>query len=38
MRECYSGKLILFAPRLPADYADWMGDIKLLSYFRINIL
>ncbi|MBA0657760.1 hypothetical protein Goklo_010027, partial [Gossypium klotzschianum] len=33
-----AGKLILFAPRLPADYADWLGDIKLLSYFRINIL
>ncbi|MBA0564524.1 hypothetical protein Golob_009461, partial [Gossypium lobatum] len=33
-----AAKLILFAPRLPADYADWLGEIKLLSYFRINIL
>ncbi|AQK70467.1 Metallopeptidase M24 family protein [Zea mays] len=29
-----SGQSILFAPRLPADYAVWMGEIKPLSYFR----
>lgn len=29
-----SGKTILFAPRLPADYAVWMGEIKPLSYFK----
>ncbi|KAL6592262.1 hypothetical protein ACP70R_049526 [Stipagrostis hirtigluma subsp. patula] len=29
-----SGKSILFAPRLPSDYAVWMGEIKPLSYFK----
>ncbi|CAN6271990.1 unnamed protein product [Urochloa humidicola] len=29
-----SGQSILFAPRLPADYAVWMGEIKPLSYFK----
>ncbi|XP_010541025.1 PREDICTED: xaa-Pro dipeptidase [Tarenaya hassleriana] len=29
-----SGKSILFAPRLPADYAVWLGEIKRLSYFQ----
>lgn len=29
-----SGKSTLFAPRLPADYAVWMGEIKPLSYFQ----
>ncbi|KAJ0698651.1 putative xaa-Pro dipeptidase [Helianthus annuus] len=29
-----SGKSILFAPRLPAEYAVWMGEIKPLSYFE----
>ncbi|KAJ0881901.1 putative xaa-Pro dipeptidase [Helianthus annuus] len=31
-----SGKSILFAPRLPADYAVWMGEIKPLSYFEVS--
>ncbi|ERN15471.1 xaa-Pro dipeptidase [Amborella trichopoda] len=29
-----SGKSILFAPRLPADYAVWLGPIKPLSYYK----
>ncbi|OVA11773.1 Peptidase M24 [Macleaya cordata] len=29
-----NGKSILFAPRLPADYAVWLGEIKQLSYFK----
>ncbi|XP_073034499.1 uncharacterized protein [Primulina eburnea] len=29
-----SGESILFAPRLPADYAVWLGEIKPLSYFK----
>ncbi|XVF88690.1 hypothetical protein PTKIN_Ptkin19aG0070500 [Pterospermum kingtungense] len=29
-----TGKSILFAPRLPADYAVWLGEIKPLSYFQ----
>ncbi|XP_022147628.1 xaa-Pro dipeptidase [Momordica charantia] len=29
-----SGKSILFAPKLPSDYAVWSGEIKPLSYFK----
>ncbi|XP_027176161.1 xaa-Pro dipeptidase [Coffea eugenioides] len=29
-----SGNSILFAPRLPAEYAVWLGEIKPLSYFK----
>ncbi|XP_025012296.1 xaa-Pro dipeptidase isoform X2 [Ricinus communis] len=29
-----TGKSILFAPRLLADYAVWLGEIKPLSYFQ----
>ncbi|KAF3439572.1 hypothetical protein FNV43_RR17850 [Rhamnella rubrinervis] len=29
-----SGKSILFAPRLPPDYAVWLGEIKTLTYFK----
>lgn len=29
-----TGKSILFAPRLPADYAVWLGEIKPLSCFQ----
>ncbi|XVE70566.1 hypothetical protein DITRI_Ditri10aG0082100 [Diplodiscus trichospermus] len=29
-----TGKSILFAPRLPADYAVWLGEIKPVSYFQ----
>ncbi|KAK6941412.1 Aminopeptidase P, N-terminal [Dillenia turbinata] len=29
-----TGDSILFAPRLPADYAVWLGEIKPLSYFK----
>ncbi|XP_037493160.1 xaa-Pro dipeptidase isoform X2 [Jatropha curcas] len=29
-----TGKSILFAPRLPADYAVWLGEIKPLSHFQ----
>jgi Xaa-Pro dipeptidase len=30
-----SGQSVLFAPRLPPDYAVWMGEIKPLSYFKV---
>ncbi|KAF8393509.1 hypothetical protein HHK36_021753 [Tetracentron sinense] len=29
-----TGKSILFAPRLPAEYAVWLGEIKPLSNFK----
>ncbi|URE15976.1 hypothetical protein MUK42_11296 [Musa troglodytarum] len=29
-----SGKSFLFVPRLPADYAVWLGEIKPLSFFK----
>ncbi|KAM7519587.1 hypothetical protein LguiB_018549 [Lonicera macranthoides] len=29
-----TGKSILFAPRLPAEYAVWLGEIKPLSHFK----
>lgn len=29
-----SGQSFLFAPRLPADYAVWLGEIKPTSYFK----
>nr|AKF43190.1 metallopeptidase M24 family protein [Erodium foetidum] len=29
-----TGNSILFAPRLPTDYAVWLGEIKSLSYFK----
>ncbi|GAA0166990.1 metalloprotease [Lithospermum erythrorhizon] len=29
-----SGKAILFAPRLPAEYAVWLGEIKALSCYK----
>ncbi|KAJ9167927.1 hypothetical protein P3X46_019515 [Hevea brasiliensis] len=29
-----TGNSILFVPRLPADYAVWLGEIKPLSYFQ----
>lgn len=32
--DIVSGQSILFAPRLPPDYAVWMGEIKPLSYFK----
>merc|ERR1712137_665796 len=38
--DCYgaihigSGKSILFIPRLPAEYAIWMGEIKPLQHFK----
>ncbi|XP_057468580.1 uncharacterized protein LOC130757764 [Actinidia eriantha] len=29
-----TGESILFAPRLPEDYAVWLGEIKPLSFFK----
>ncbi|KAK7319909.1 hypothetical protein RJT34_04637 [Clitoria ternatea] len=29
-----TGNSILFAPRLPAEYAVWLGEIQPLSYFK----
>ncbi|KAJ1438018.1 Peptidase M24 [Sesbania bispinosa] len=33
-----TGDSILFAPRLPDEYAVWLGEIKPLSYFKDSIL
>ncbi|KAB1209303.1 Xaa-Pro dipeptidase [Morella rubra] len=33
-----TGESILFAPRLSADYAVWLGEIKPLSYFKERYL
>ncbi|CAK9148955.1 unnamed protein product, partial [Ilex paraguariensis] len=33
-----TGKSMLFAPRLSADYAIWLGEIKPLSYFKERYL
>ncbi|XP_028790599.1 xaa-Pro dipeptidase-like [Neltuma alba] len=33
-----TGKSILFAPRLPQEYAVWLGKIKPLSYFKENYM
>ncbi|GMH18066.1 hypothetical protein Nepgr_019907 [Nepenthes gracilis] len=32
--RCCNGKSLLFAPRLPADYAVWLGEIKPPFYFK----
>ncbi|KAF9680455.1 hypothetical protein SADUNF_Sadunf06G0122900 [Salix dunnii] len=34
LKDIATGKSILFAPRLPADYAVWLGEIKPLSCFQ----
>lgn len=34
LKDIATGKSILFAPRLSADYAVWLGEIKPLSYFK----
>ncbi|XP_054786246.1 uncharacterized protein LOC129292674 [Prosopis cineraria] len=33
-----TGKSILFAPRLPAEYAVWLGKIKPLTYLKENYM
>lgn len=35
IQDVASGKSILFAPKLPSDYAVWSGEIKPLSYFKV---
>lgn len=37
MKDIASRKSMLFAPRLPADYAVWMGEIKSLTHFQVTI-
>ncbi|KAI3421692.1 uncharacterized protein J3R85_011881 [Psidium guajava] len=32
--DIMSGNSLLFAPRLPSEYAVWLGEIKPLSYFE----
>ncbi|KAH1235847.1 Xaa-Pro dipeptidase [Glycine max] len=32
-----TGNSILFAPRLPSEYAVWLGVIKPLSYFKVTL-
>ncbi|XP_018819043.1 xaa-Pro dipeptidase [Juglans regia] len=36
--DILTGESILFAPRLPADYAVWLGEIKSPSYFKERYL
>lgn len=36
-KDIASGKSILFAPRLPDDYAVWLGEIKPLSFFKVSL-
>lgn len=36
MKDIASGKSILFAPRLPSEYAVWLGEIKPPDYFQVN--
>lgn len=38
VQDVASGKTILFIPRLPANYAVWMGEIKPPSYFKVVFL
>lgn len=38
LKDVSTGESLLFAPRLPADYAVWMGEIKPLSYFKVKFL
>lgn len=38
MKDIASGESLLFAPRLPAEYAVWLGQIKPLSHFKVIIL
>ena len=33
-----TGNSILFGPRLPVEYAVWLGEIKPLSYFKENYM
>lgn len=35
LKDIATGKSVLFAPRLPAEYAVWLGEIKPLSYFKV---
>lgn len=37
-KDIATGKSILFAPRLPPDYAVWLGKIKPLSYFQVTTM
>lgn len=36
-KDIATGKSVLFAPRLPAEYAVWLGEIKPLSYFKVIV-
>lgn len=35
LKDIFTGESILFAPRLAADYAVWLGEIKQPSYFKV---
>jgi hypothetical protein len=35
MKDIATGESILFIPRLSADYAVWLGEIKPLSYYKV---
>lgn len=35
LKDISTGKSILFAPRLPEEYAVWLGKIKPLTYFKV---
>ena len=35
-KDVATGNSILFAPRLAAEYAVWLGEIKPQSYFKVT--
>ena len=37
-KDIATGESILFAPMLSEDYAVWLGEIKPLSFFKVNSL
>lgn len=36
LKDIATGKSFLFAPRLPTEYAVWLGEIKPLSYYKVS--
>jgi hypothetical protein len=37
LQDVATGKSILFAPRLPPEYAIWMGKIQPPQHFKVNV-
>lgn len=36
VKDIATGESFLFAPRLPTEYAVWLGEIKPLSYYKVS--